>query len=51
MALSFRSVCSGTGMLANTALSQNLEEALFFKKTSLLTSVSPLVEGSLTHPF
>lgn len=30
MAFSFRSVCSGTGMLANTALSQNLEEALFF---------------------
>lgn len=32
MAFSFRSVCSGTGMLANTALSQNLEEALFLKK-------------------
>lgn len=33
MAFSFRSVCSGTGMLANTALlSQNLEDALFLKK-------------------
>lgn len=34
MAFNFRSVCSGTGMLANSALSQNLEEALvlFFLK-------------------